>query len=144
MRLFNHVDLNVIGVVATAEEISVIGLPERPLQFDYLPLPLYDTNSPLPCSLGRTLNPFAWHRKEIELSPHIRTFNTIKSLAGGVAAVLELIETDELNEADCSCYGRVLSKHQTGALMRLAIAASQVIETECDDAFDWAEETRTG
>jgi hypothetical protein len=38
MRLFNHVDLNVIGVVATAEEISVIGLPERPLQFDYLPL----------------------------------------------------------------------------------------------------------
>ena len=61
--------------------------------------------------LGRTLNPFTWHRKEIELSPHIRTFNTIKSLAGGVAAVLELIETDELNEADCSCYGRVLSKH---------------------------------
>ncbi len=92
------------------------------------------TNNP-----GRTLDPFVWYPKAIEDYPHIRAFDTIKSLSGGVAAVLEIIEADDLNEGDATSFGRVLQPGQVGALMRLAIAASSMIEAECDAAFEWAE-----
>lgn len=88
---------------------------------------------------GRTLDPFKWYPESLEQFPHTRTLNTIKSLSGGVAAVLEIIEADDLNEGDSDCFGRVLQPGQVGALMRLAIAASQAIEAECDSAFEWAE-----
>lgn len=87
---------------------------------------------------GKSLDPFVWHHKSIETTPHILALNSIKSLAGGVAAVLELLEADGLNADDIDNPVRVLNDNQTGALMRLAIAASQVIETQCDGAFDWA------
>lgn len=92
------------------------------------------TNKP-----GRTLDPFVWYPKEIENFPHTRTLDTIKSLAGGVAVVLKLIEADDLNDGDHSCYGRVLTPSQVGDLMRLVIAASHTIETECELAMEWAE-----
>ncbi len=93
------------------------------------------TNNP-----GRALEPFVWHSKGIEDFPHIRTLDTIKSLAGGVSAVLEIIEADELNDGDADTFGRVLSVGQVSALMRLAIAVSTTIEAECETAMEWAAE----
>jgi hypothetical protein len=88
---------------------------------------------------GRSLDPFMWYPKSIEGFPHISTLNTIKSLSGGVAAVLEIIEANELYEGDSYCFGSVLQPFQVSALMRLAIAVSGVIEAECDLAMEWTE-----
>lgn len=88
---------------------------------------------------GRTLDPFVWYKKSLEDFPHTRTLNRIKSLSSGVAVALEIIESDELNEDDCACFGRVLKDDQKGALLRLAIEAAHIMSAECDDAFDHAE-----
>lgn len=88
---------------------------------------------------GRTLDPFVWYQKSLEDFPYTRTLNRIKSLSSGVAVALEIIESDELNEDDCACFGRVLNDTQKGALMRLAIEAAHIMSAECDDAFDHAE-----
>ena len=62
------------------------------------------------------------------------------TISAGASAVLELLEADELNECDESCFGSVLSEPQKGALLRLAIVANQLITDRCDLAFDWTAE----
>ena len=88
---------------------------------------------------GHKLAPFTWRPDSIDGFPNIGTLETIKSLAGGVACVLEIIEADDQNEGDPDTFGAVLDAQQTGALLRLAIAVSAVIEEQCDEAFEWSQ-----
>ena len=92
---------------------------------------------------GRTLDRFEWFSEKIANHPHIRTLDRIKSLSGGVAAVLEILEADQLNSDDDLCFGSVLTGTHKGDLLRLAIEASRVISDECERAFDWAEKFGT-
>ena len=89
---------------------------------------------------GRTLEGFVWYAAGTEDFPHIRALDEIRSLAGGAAVVLELLEADELNEFDESCFGAVLKDQQKGALLRLAIVANRLISDRCDTAFEWTRE----
>lgn len=89
---------------------------------------------------GRKLEAFSWASNDLQKNPHIRALGTIKRLAGGVATLLEILEADDLNADDLACFGRVLDTRQVGSLMRLAIAVSQCIETECEASMNWEAE----
>ena len=89
---------------------------------------------------GRKLEAFSWYSDDLRKNPHVRTLGTIKSLAGGVAILLEILEADDLNADDLACFGRVLDTRQAGSLMRLAITVSQCIEAECEASMDWEAE----
>lgn len=89
---------------------------------------------------GRSLDPFKWNPESLEHFPHTRMLNRIANLSPGVVVALEIIEADNMNEGDFDCFGSVLNPYQKGALLRLAIEASQIIADECVQAFDWAEE----
>jgi hypothetical protein len=88
---------------------------------------------------GRSLDPFKWNSNDIEDHPHIHTLNRIASLSFGASTVLEIIEADELNDDDPSCFGGVLNANQKGALIRLVIETNSTIGNECFAAFDWAQ-----
>lgn len=84
------------------------------------------------------MEPFCYYPRSIEDFPHTRTLNTIKSLAEGVSTLLKIIEADDLNDHDADTH-RVMDASQVANLMRLAIAVTEVIGKEVDDAFEWSE-----
>jgi hypothetical protein len=82
---------------------------------------------------------FEWNkdgaeRATITSGPAVRLAGSIRSTAGGVGVILELIEHDlVLNNQ------RLLNDYQIGALLRLAISATRGMDGEAASFTNWIE-----
>jgi hypothetical protein len=79
--------------------------------------------------------PFSWHHEKANSQ---QTFNELtQDISRGVANILEMIEVSELY-GDPTNHRAVLSAHDCGILMRLAISSMKLLGDAAEDKISFA------
>lgn len=77
--------------------------------------------------------PFSWTN---DTGPEARFVGHVRDISAGIAQILEMIESDELQK-NCTNMHRLMSDTQRGTMQRFAISAAQMLAGVAESRCGW-------